>query len=129
MKQSSLFPHHGTSPKEVIRLVISKSKNKILSKEETAFNKFSQQIESLRKQIENDQKKFDKLSNFFSASVTRFKHPLEMIYFYLLKHFMLFIKMENLVKLIKKKSKRCNSFKLKQCFPVCCSYRRNKIYL
>jgi hypothetical protein len=70
MKQSSLFPHHSTSPKEDIRLVISKSKNKILSKEEIAFNKFSQQIESLRKQIENDQKKFDKLSNYFSASVT-----------------------------------------------------------
>ena len=70
MKQPSLFPDDIKTLKNEISLVISKTKNKVLTKEQSAFNEFSKKIETLRKQIETDQLKYDKLLNHFSAAVT-----------------------------------------------------------
>jgi hypothetical protein len=57
------------SSKKEIGLIISKTNNKTLSSEEIAFNKHSLQIESLRKQIESDQVKFDKLASYFQLNL------------------------------------------------------------
>lgn len=70
MKQTSFLPNNGISSKEDVKLVIAKSNNRILSKEAMSFNKLSKQIESLRKQIENNHIKFNKLLVFFTTNVS-----------------------------------------------------------
>lgn len=69
MKQFELFGDANLTPKKNNKLVISKSKNKILSKEQTTFNKHSAKIEALRKQLKNDEVKYEKLSAHFQTNV------------------------------------------------------------
>ena len=69
MKQQNLFPDFTPASNGEKKLVISKFKNKILSKEQTAFNKHSKKIETLREQIESDQLKYNKLSSYYLTKV------------------------------------------------------------
>jgi len=70
MTQTTFFPGETSFSKEDIVLLITKPKNKILSKEQLAFNKYSKKIEALRKQLLNDQLRFDKLSACFLKTVS-----------------------------------------------------------
>lgn len=69
MTQQTLFSETGKSLKKDTSLVISKLKNKILSREQALFNKYSKRIETLRKQIESDHLKYDNLSTYFLTKV------------------------------------------------------------
>lgn len=65
MKQNNLFPDFNPSSNKEDKVVISKFKNKILSKEQIQFNKYSKKIEKLREQIESEQLKYDNLSAYY----------------------------------------------------------------
>ncbi len=69
MKQQSLFPNIDDSLKKSSSLVLSKFKNKILSKEQSLFNKYSKKIELLRNQIESEQLKYENLVKYFITKV------------------------------------------------------------
>jgi hypothetical protein len=69
MTQETLFPNEIKPLNKNLKLVISTSKNKKLSKEQIVFNKFSKKIEDLRKRLVTDELKFNKLVNYFSSKV------------------------------------------------------------
>ena len=69
MNQQTLFPETGESFKKGTALAISKFQKKILSKEQSLFNKYSKRIEALRDQIVSEQLKYDKLAGYFLTEV------------------------------------------------------------
>jgi len=63
----SLFDNNIDS--DSVGLSISKSNNKVLSKEQIQFNKLSKRIENIRKQIESTQVKLDTLFSYYSEKM------------------------------------------------------------
>jgi hypothetical protein len=69
MEQVSMFTDIEIKREENKRLIISAPKKGKLSKEQLAFNKYSQKLEKLRKKITVDKVKFDKILDVYTSKV------------------------------------------------------------